>query len=140
MKGLPGRPAEERILIIEDDPDISDLLSQELTRQHYQVQAVAGGQVGRHEVKMGDRLVQLTPTEFALLRHMAKHPGRPFTRDQLITALWGEDRFVEEHNLDVHVHALRRNRGANPRIYKIVTLTLLACNPRPVIYAQIKRR
>jgi len=62
----------------------------------------------RHEVRMVGRLLQLTRTEFALLKCLAQHPGRVFTRDELITALWGEDRFVEEHNLDVHIHSLRQ--------------------------------
>jgi two-component system, OmpR family, alkaline phosphatase synthesis response regulator PhoP len=72
----------------------------------------------RHEVRMAGRLLELTRTEFALLKHFAEHPGRVFTRDELITALWGEDRFVEEHNLDVHIHSLRQQLepdSAHPR-------------------------
>jgi DNA-binding response OmpR family regulator len=57
---------------------------------------------------MAGRLLKLTRTEFALLKRLAQHPGRVFTRDELITSLWGEDRFVEEHNLDVHIHSLRQ--------------------------------
>jgi hypothetical protein len=49
----------------------------------------------RHEVRMAGRLLELTRTEFALLKCLAQQPGRVFTRDELITALWGEDRFVE---------------------------------------------
>jgi DNA-binding response OmpR family regulator len=68
----------------------------------------------RHEVRMAGRLLKLTPTEFSLLKYLAQHPGRVFTRDQLITALWGEDRFVEEHNLDVHIHSLRQQLESDP--------------------------
>ncbi|MBI3620766.1 MAG: response regulator transcription factor [Nitrospirae bacterium] len=62
----------------------------------------------RHEAKMAGRLLKLTPIEFALLTCLATQPGKVFTRDQLISLLWGEDRFVEEHNLDVHIHAVRQ--------------------------------
>jgi two-component system alkaline phosphatase synthesis response regulator PhoP len=62
----------------------------------------------RHEAKMDDRVLKLTPIEFALLKCLARQPGKVFTRDQLISLLWGEDRFVEEHNLDVHIHAVRQ--------------------------------
>lgn len=62
----------------------------------------------RHEARMGDRVLKLTPIEFSLLTCLARQPGKVFTRDQLISLLWGEDRFVEEHNLDVHIHAVRQ--------------------------------
>jgi DNA-binding response OmpR family regulator len=62
----------------------------------------------RHEAKMAGRLLKLTPIEFALLKCLAQQPGKVFTRDQLISLLWGEDRFIEEHNLDVHIHAVRQ--------------------------------
>jgi len=62
----------------------------------------------RHEAKMAGRALKLTPIEFSLLKCLARHPGKVFTRDQLISLLWGEDRFVEEHNLDVHIHAVRQ--------------------------------
>ena len=68
----------------------------------------------RHEVRKGGRLIALTPIEFSLLEYLAEHSGKVFTRDQLITALWREDRFIEEHNLDVHIHALRQKVEPDP--------------------------
>lgn len=70
--------------------------------------------IDRHEVWMADRLLQLTPTELSLLKYLVRHPGKVFTRDQLITALWGEDRFVQEHNLDVHIYSLRQQLESDP--------------------------
>jgi DNA-binding response OmpR family regulator len=70
--------------------------------------------VERHEVWMAGKSLWFTPTEFAILKYLAQQPGRVFTRDQLITALWSEDRFVEEHNLDVHIHSLRQQLEPNP--------------------------
>jgi DNA-binding response OmpR family regulator len=68
----------------------------------------------RHEVRKHGGLIPLTPIEFSLLGYLAEHPGEVFTRDQLITALWEKDRFIEEHNLDVHIHALRRKVESDP--------------------------
>jgi DNA-binding response OmpR family regulator len=68
----------------------------------------------RREVRIAGRLLELTRTEFSLLKYLAEHPCRAFTRDELITALWGEDRFVEEHNLDVHIYSLRQQLEADP--------------------------
>jgi DNA-binding response OmpR family regulator len=67
-----------------------------------------------HEVRLAGRLLSLTPTEFALLKYLARNTGKVFTRDQIITALWGEDRFIEEHNLDVHIHSLRQQLELDP--------------------------
>lgn len=68
----------------------------------------------RHEVRMAGRLLHLTRTEFGLLKFFAQHPGKVFRRDELITTIWGEHRFVEEHNLDVHIHSIRRHLEQNP--------------------------
>jgi two-component system alkaline phosphatase synthesis response regulator PhoP len=68
----------------------------------------------RHEVWIRERSLRLTATELSLLKYLAQHPCRVFTRDQLITGLWGDDRFVEEHNLDVHIHALRQQLESDP--------------------------
>ncbi|MFY9268652.1 MAG: response regulator transcription factor [Candidatus Manganitrophaceae bacterium] len=68
----------------------------------------------RHEIRMAGRLLHLTPTEFGLLKFFSQHPGKVFRRDELITTVWGEDRFVEEHNLDVHIHSIRQHLEPNP--------------------------
>ena len=68
----------------------------------------------QYEVTINNLPIQVTPTEFSLLKHLASHPERVFTRDQLITALWGEDRFVEDHNIDVHIYSLRQLLEKDP--------------------------
>jgi len=52
--------------------------------------------------------------EFAILQRLAQEPGRVFTRDELLTFLWGEDCYVQEHNLDVHIYAIRKKIEADP--------------------------
>jgi two-component system alkaline phosphatase synthesis response regulator PhoP len=74
----------------------------------------------RHEIRIAGRLLSLTPTEFSLLKHLALRPGKVFTRDQLITALWGEDRFIEEHNLDVHIHSVRQKLEPDPALPRFI--------------------
>jgi DNA-binding response OmpR family regulator len=64
-------------------------------------------------------LVSLTPIEFRLLRHLVTHPGRPFSRDELIEAVWGYDSSVgSARTVDVHIRHLREKleeHPANPR-------------------------
>jgi two-component system, OmpR family, phosphate regulon response regulator PhoB len=66
-----------------------------------------------HRVRRGDREVHLGPTEFRLLDYLMQHPGRVFSREQLLDAVWGSDVYVEARTVDVHVGRLRKalNQG-----------------------------
>src|SRR5471030_2319287 len=55
----------------------------------------------------GERTLALTSTEFNLLEFFLTHPGRAYSRDQLLDAVWGEQRFVTPRTVDVHVRRLR---------------------------------
>ncbi|MGV6802277.1 MAG: phosphate regulon transcriptional regulator PhoB [bacterium] len=59
-------------------------------------------------VKRGSDEVHLGPTEYRLLNHMIQHPGRVFSREQLLNAVWGSDVFVEARTVDVHIGRLRK--------------------------------
>ena len=61
-----------------------------------------------HRVKRGAEDVRLGPTEFRLLDHFMQHPGRVFSREQLLDAVWGSDVYVETRTVDVHIGRLRR--------------------------------
>ena len=61
-----------------------------------------------HKVVRGDRAVSLGPTEFRLLRHFMAHPGRVFSRDQLIDSVWGHDIYIDSRTVDVHIRRLRK--------------------------------
>jgi DNA-binding response OmpR family regulator len=65
------------------------------------------------------KLVDLTPTEFRLLRYLVNNPNRPFSRDELIEAVWGYASDVgSDRTVDVHVRHLRQkleDDPANPR-------------------------
>jgi two-component system, OmpR family, alkaline phosphatase synthesis response regulator PhoP len=62
---------------------------------------------GRHEVTRRGDIVSLTPREFDLLAALAAHPGRVFTRVQLLERIWG-DEYYDDHVVDVHVGNLRK--------------------------------
>ena len=61
-----------------------------------------------HRVKRGGQEVHLGPTEFRLLDYFMQHPGRVFSREQLLDAVWGSDVYVETRTVDVHIGRLRR--------------------------------
>jgi DNA-binding response OmpR family regulator len=65
----------------------------------------------KHEVRVDDAPVQLRPAEFALLHWLASHPGRVFTREQLLSQVAGHDVTVMEHNVEVRIAEIRRKIG-----------------------------
>ncbi len=65
-----------------------------------------------HRVKRSGRDIPLGPTEFRLLDHLLQHPGRVFSRGQLLDAIWGTDVYVDERTVDVHIGRLRKALNA----------------------------
>lgn len=65
----------------------------------------------RHQVKIDGKDVDFTATEFRLLNFLASHPGRVYTREQLLKHVVGENTFVVERNIDVHVRVVRKKLG-----------------------------
>jgi DNA-binding response OmpR family regulator len=61
----------------------------------------------RRELRIAGKSVHLTTKEFELLAYLADHPGRIFTRDQLLTRIWGYDYVGDGRTVDVHVSWLR---------------------------------
>ena len=75
-----------------------------------------------HRVRRNGRDLHLGPTEFRLLRHLLQHPGRVFSREQLLDAVWGHDVYVEPRTVDVHIRRLRKaiNTGPEPDLIRTV--------------------
>ncbi|WP_346008146.1 response regulator transcription factor [Janibacter terrae] len=65
-----------------------------------------------YSARLGSRLLDLTYKEFELLKHLAQHPGRVFTRAQLLQEVWGYDYYGGTRTVDVHVRRLRAKLGA----------------------------
>ena len=93
--------------------------------------ALAGGQLSyadlevdasSYRVRRAGRLVQLGPTEFRLLRHLIENPGRVFSRERLLDAVWSHDTDIDARTVDVHVRRLRKalNQGGLPDLIRTV--------------------
>ena len=71
-----------------------------------------------HRVMRDEGEIHLGPTEFRLLDYFMQHPGRVFSREQLLDTVWGSDVYVEARTVDVHVgrlrKALRQDGGEDP--------------------------
>ena len=64
-----------------------------------------------HKVTRKSQVVSLGPTEFRLLKFFMEHPGRVFSRGQLLDAVWGTDSDIELRTVDVHIRRLRLALG-----------------------------
>jgi two-component system phosphate regulon response regulator PhoB len=66
---------------------------------------------GSRTVTCNGQTVALGPTEFELLQYLMNHPNRALTRDQLLNALRGDHRFLEDRTIDVYIRRLRAGLG-----------------------------
>ncbi len=66
-------------------------------------------QLDTRRVRCAGQKVHLGPIEFRLLRHFMENPGYVFSRDELISAVWPQDAYVDPRTVDVHVGRLRRS-------------------------------
>ena len=78
--------------------------------------------VAAHRVRRAGEQVSLGPTEFRLLRHFLEHPGRVFSRERLLDAVWSHDPDIDARTVDVHVRRLRQalNAGDRPDLIRTV--------------------
>lgn len=84
-------------------------------------------------VHVGDAPVALTATEFDLLAHLMRHPGRVFTREELMSTVWGQADYGSGRTVDVHVAQLRSKLGSDSPIQTVrgVGYVATAANGRP---------
>ena len=78
---------------------------------------------GAMQLTVRGELTPTTATEFRLLDYLARHPGRVFSRDHLLDAVWGDARFVTPRSVDVYVRRIREKieeDPENPRYLKTV--------------------
>jgi two-component system phosphate regulon response regulator PhoB len=61
-----------------------------------------------HRVRRSGQELHLGPTEFRLLEFLMQRPGRVFSREHLLNAVWGHDVYIDERTVDVHVGRLRK--------------------------------
>ena len=75
-----------------------------------------------HRVYRKKSEIRLGPTEFRLLEFLMQHPGRVFSRSQLLDNVWGETIYIDERTVDVHVGRLRKavNTGRLPDVIRTI--------------------
>ncbi|MGQ0660635.1 phosphate regulon transcriptional regulator PhoB [Sphingosinicella sp.] len=75
-----------------------------------------------HRLRRSGAPVAIGPTEFRLLRHFLEHPGRVFSRERLLDAVWGRDSEIELRTVDVHIRRLRKaiNVDGQPDLIRTV--------------------
>jgi two-component system phosphate regulon response regulator PhoB len=61
-----------------------------------------------HRVSVNGQRIEVAPTEYRLLHFLMSHAERAFSRSQLLDQVWGEQVYVEERTVDVHVRRLRK--------------------------------
>jgi DNA-binding response OmpR family regulator len=76
---------------------------------------------GARRVFLSERELTLTSTEFNLLEFFLTHTGRAYSREQLLEAVWGEQRFVTPRTVDVHVRRLREQIEEQPESPRYLT-------------------
>ena len=69
----------------------------------------------KRAVSVDDRRVQLTYVEFEVLHTLARHPGRVYSRQALLEAVWGDSAYREPRTIDVHIRHLREKIAPDPR-------------------------
>jgi DNA-binding response OmpR family regulator len=100
VRALLRRTANQREALRESDTIEADGLHVDLARR---------------TVEVDGQPVQLTYVEFELLRTMAASPGRVYTRESLLQALWGDSDYREPRTIDVHIRHLREKLEQDPR-------------------------
>jgi DNA-binding response OmpR family regulator len=76
----------------------------------------------RHVAQVGDRTVDLSAREFALLGYLIRHSGQVMTRQQILDAVWGAEPDVYSNVVDLYVHYLRRKLGELGRAERLRTV------------------
>ncbi|MFW5869077.1 MAG: response regulator [Armatimonadota bacterium] len=70
--------------------------------------------MGSHEVEVRGQAVSLSPKEFDLLTYLMQSSGRVRTRDEIISTVWGEEEFLDQRTVDVHIRWLRQKTEVDP--------------------------
>ena len=68
----------------------------------------------RHEVRVGERVIELPPKEFEILKLLISRPGQAIGRQDLVDAVWGQDYFGDTRALDTHIRWLRERLEPDP--------------------------
>ncbi|MDX9780866.1 MAG: response regulator transcription factor [bacterium] len=76
--------------------------------------------IDRYEVRVEDEIVSLTPTEYRILKMLAEKEGNVLKREEILYNLWGNEKIVVDHTVDVHIKHLREKLGKYASLVKNV--------------------
>jgi two-component system phosphate regulon response regulator PhoB len=62
----------------------------------------------QHRLSIGDKQLEVSPTEFRLMLFFMTHPDKVYSRTQLLDQVWGRSVYIEERTIDVHIRRLRK--------------------------------
>jgi two-component system phosphate regulon response regulator PhoB len=65
----------------------------------------------QHRLSIGDKQLEVSPTEFRLMQFFMTHPDKVYSRSQLLDQVWGRSVYIEERTIDVHIRRLRKILG-----------------------------
>src|SRR5664280_1920204 len=101
---------------IRKDPDLAAIPVIFLTARASETDRIVGVELDRTscQVRLNGTPLQLTATEFRLLEFMMNRPGVVFSREQLLNAVWGQDRAITDRAVDVYVLRLRQKVEKDP--------------------------
>jgi len=102
---------------------VKAIVRRQLQRQSQETSELADGVIldsNRYEVTVNGRRVDLTTTEFKLLRILGERRGWVFSRDELLSRLWGDEKAVLDRTIDVHITNLRKKLGRAGRLIRNV--------------------
>jgi len=74
----------------------------------------------KFEVAVSGKNIRLTATELRLLHYLASHPGRVFSREQLLSRAMGDDVVVVDRNIDVHIRGIRKKMDIEPSMIETI--------------------
>jgi two-component system phosphate regulon response regulator PhoB len=69
----------------------------------------------QHRLSIGNKQLEVSPTEFRLMQFFMTHPDKVYSRTQLLDQVWGRSVYIEERTIDVHIRRLRRILGEHGR-------------------------
>ncbi len=75
---------------------------------------------GKHSVSVGGKKIELTATEFKILKLLSSRKGWVFTREKILDYLWGDEKAVVDRTVDVHIRHLREKLGSEAGVIKNV--------------------
>jgi two-component system, OmpR family, phosphate regulon response regulator PhoB len=67
--------------------------------------------IAQHRLTIGDKQLEVSPTEFRLMNFFMSHPDKVYSRTQLLDQVWGRSVYIEERTVDVHIRRLRKILG-----------------------------